>query len=130
MLWRVTGSVKAINKARTSTHTPQRPFAQSTSHLQIIMWDFFFIVGVSVCGIVLWVICYKNSYESANVSLGECDFGAHHAQGQWPGLVHGARNLLGGSRRGVLVERVQEVQTQQTLRVTSKLDGLHGVSTS
>lgn len=67
-----------------------------------------------VCRNVLRVICYENSYDSANVSLGECDFGAHDAQGQWPGLGEGAKKSLGGSRRGAVVERVQEENTHTT----------------
>lgn len=39
----------------------------------------FFRVGVCVCRNAPRVICCKNRCDSANVSLGECDLGAHDA---------------------------------------------------
>lgn len=41
------------------------------------------------------VIYCKSCCDSANVSLGEVDLGAHDAQGQWPGLKQGAEKKEG-----------------------------------
>lgn len=86
MFWRVTGSVKVINNAPARSPlfcTINKSFA---NHYFV-----FFRVRVCFCGNVLRVIWYKNSYDSANVSLGECDCGAHDARGQWPGLGQGGK---------------------------------------
>lgn len=68
----------ALEPPSLTNFTPQCPFVQSTSHLQIIIWGFSESERVFVENAPR-VICCQNRCDSANVSLGECDLGAHDA---------------------------------------------------